>query len=190
MSLQTTASVGVSWNKIFAKLGSDMKKPDATTVILQDNFREVVWPLPVSELLYVGRATRKKLNSRCVYTIGDLANAELRNLKLLLGVWGETLYHFANGLDTASVRRTREENIIKSVGNSTTAVRDLVNEDDVKMILYVLAESVAARLRTHGLKCKTVAIYARDKDLFSAECQGKLLIYLNVTLGIRNQFVV
>jgi len=151
-----------------------MKKPDATTVITEENFRDKVWPLPVGELLYVGRSTGQKLNNRGIYTIGDLANRDVRNLRLLLGVWGETLWSFANGLDDAPVRKNGEESIVKSVGNSTTTVRDLVNNTDVKLIIYVLAESVAARLRKHGLKCKTVAIHVRDKELCSFERQGKL----------------
>lgn len=171
-----TASVGVSWNKIFAKLGSDMKKPDATTVITEDNFRELVWPLPVGELLYVGRSTRKKLQNRAILTIGDLAQRDVHSLRLLLGVWGETLHTFANGLDSSPVRQVGEESVIKSVGNSTTAVRDLLNIEDVKMLVYVLSESVAARLRRHGLKCKTVAISVRDNELFHFDRQAKLTV--------------
>ena len=169
-----TASVGVSWNKIFAKLGSDMKKPDATTVITEENFRDIVWPLPVEELLYVGRSTKNKLNNRAVFTIGDLAARDVQLLKLTLGVWGETLWTFANGLDAAPVAQSGEESFIKSVGNSTTTPRDLVNIEDVKMIVFVLAESVAARLRRHGLKCRTVAVHIRNNELFSFERQGKL----------------
>ncbi len=172
--LGITASAGVSFNKIFAKLGSDMKKPDATTVITADNFREKVWTLPVEELLYVGRATQRKLNSRMIYTIGDLANADPKTLRLLLGVWGEMLWHFANGRDTSPVRLSGEESIVKSIGNSTTAYRDLVNANDVKLVFYVLAESVAARLRQHGVKCRTVAISLRNTELFSFERQGQL----------------
>jgi len=172
--LGVTGSVGVSFNKIFAKLGSDMKKPDATTVITAENFREVVWPLPVGELLYVGRSTQRKLENRAVFTIGDLAGRDIRLLKLLLGVWGETLWHFANGLDESPVRQVGEASFIKSVGNSTTTPRDLVNDEDVKLIIFVLAESVAARLRRHGLKCTTVAIHVRNTELLTFERQGKL----------------
>ncbi|QJW47308.1 DNA polymerase IV [bacterium BFN5] len=172
--LGLTGSVGVSFNKIFAKLGSDMKKPDATTVITEDNYKQLVWPLPVGELLYVGRSTRRKLQSRAMFTIGDLAKRDIKSLRLLLGVWGETLWHFANGLDSAPVRLYGEESIVKSVGNSTTTPRDLLNLDDVKLIIYVLAESVAARLRAHGLKCTTVSISVRDKELQSFERQCKL----------------
>ena len=168
-----TGSVGVSWNKIFAKLGSDMKKPNATTVITEDNFHQNVWPLPVGELLYVGSSTRRKLENRAIYTIGDLAKRDVHDLKLMLGVWGETLHCFANGLDSAPVRQSGEESIVKSVGNSTTTVRDLINNEDVKLIIYVLAESVAARLRKHGLKCKTISISVRGNDLLSFDRQGK-----------------
>ena len=169
-----TGSVGVSYNKIFAKLGSDMKKPDATTVITEANFRQIVWPLPVGDLLYVGRATNRKLANRAIFTIGDLAKRDAYDLKLMLGVWGETLHNFANGLDSAPVRQLGEESIVKSVGNSTTTARDLINNVDVKLIFYVLAESVASRLRKHGLKCKTVSISIRGNDLISFERQGKV----------------
>jgi DNA polymerase-4 len=151
-----------------------MQKPNATTIITEDNFRECVWPLPVGELLYVGRSTRCKLQNRAIYTIGDLANRDIKSLRLLLGIWGETLHSFANRLDSAPVRLTGESSIIKSVGNSTTTPRDLVNNQDVKLILYVLAESVAARLRKHGFKCRTVSISVRGNDLISFERQGKL----------------
>jgi DNA polymerase-4 len=174
--LGVTVSVGVSFNKIFAKLGSDLKKPDAMTVINEDNFRQVVWLLPAGELLYVGKSTQRKLRNRGIYTIGDLANTDQHSLKLLLGIWGETLWQFANGLDSAPVRHSGEENIVKSVGNSTTTARDLINDEDVKLIIYVLAESVAARLRAHGLKCETVSISVRDNELSTFDRQAKLLV--------------
>ena len=134
----------------------------------------MVWPLPVEELLYVGRSTKNKLNNRAVFTIGDLAARDVHLLKLTLGIWGETLWTFANGLDAAPVAQSGEESFVKSVGNSTTTPRDLVNIEDVKMIVYVLAESVAARLRRHGLKCRTVAVHIRNNELYSFERQGKL----------------
>lgn len=173
--LGLTGSVGVSWNKIFAKLGSDMKKTDGTTVITQENFRQTVWPLPVDDLLYVGRSTKGKLENRAIYTIGDLGKRDVNDLKLILGVWGETLWYFANGLDSASVRQTSEESCVKSVSNSTTTPRDLMNHEDVKLIIYMLAESVAARLRKHGLKCKIIVISIRDNDLMSFDRQGKVI---------------
>lgn len=172
--LGVTGSAGVSFNKIFAKLGSDLRKPDATTIISEDNYRDVTWSLPVGDLLYVGKSTRRKLENRAVFTIGDLAKRDIHSLRLLLGVWGETLWHFANGMDSTPVRRSGEESLIKSIGNSTTTARDLVQNEDVKLIVYVMAESVAARLREHGMKCKTVAISVRDTGLFSFERQAQL----------------
>jgi DNA polymerase IV len=172
--LGITASVGVSFNKIFSKLGSDMKKPDATTVISMLNYKEKVWPLPVQELLYVGRATHRELAHRNINTIGDLA---LHNVKYLIphfGKWGEVLHDFANGRDYSQVANFGEESIIKSIGNSTTTPRDLICSQDVRMVFYVLAESVAARLREHGFVCRTVQIHIRDTGLISFERQGKL----------------
>ena len=172
--LGVTVSVGVSFNKIFAKLGSDMKKPDATTVITRENFHEMVWPLPVSELLFVGRATAKKLNQIGIRTIGQLAHMDDKLIKHYLGKNGLMLHHFAKGYDISPVAGAEEDPYIKSVGNSTTAPRDLVSANDIKITLYLLAESVAERLREQGLKCLTIQVSIRDKDLSFYEQQGQL----------------
>lgn len=172
--LGVSVSVGVSFNKIFAKLGSDMKKPDATTVIESSRFKEIVWPLPVKELLYVGRATHNKLKRKGVLTIGDLANTNPENLRFWLGKMGVVLWQFANGLDTSPVSNIGAKSLIKTVGNSTTAPRDLVTDDDIKITLMVLSESVSARLREYGFICRTVQIGIRDNDLNWIERQGKL----------------
>ena len=172
--LGITASIGVSFNKIFAKLGSDMKKPDAVTVIPHDKFKDIVWPLPISELLYVGRSTQRKLNSRGVLTIGDLANYPVEYLVSMLGKWGEILSLFANGKDTAPVRKLNESSAVKSIGNGTTSPRDLLDNQDVKLVFTVLAESVAARLRDYGLKCTGVQIHLRDNKLYSITRQKKI----------------
>ncbi len=167
-----TVSIGVSFNKIFAKLGSDIKKPDAITQISKQNYRNVVWPLPAQELLYVGRATRRKLNAYGIMTIGDIANSSEKFLYSILGKWGNTLWCFANGLDESKVSRYDETSIVKSVGNSTTTPRDMICNDDVKMVFFSLCESVAARMREQGLKGSTLQIYIRDCDLSSFERQG------------------
>lgn len=172
--LGVTASVGVSYNKIFAKLGSDMKKPDATTVISEDKFKEMVWPLSVSDLLYVGRATYHKLKRYGIETIGDLARANQKLLQYLFGKNGNMLWLFANGLDTSPVSDIGAKSLIRSVGNSTTAPRDLVTEEDIKITLYVLCESVSSRMREYGFVCRTVQIGIRDNKLQSYERQGKL----------------
>ena len=172
--LGITVSIGVSFNKIFAKLGSDYKKPDAITRIGSDNFKEIAWGLPVGDLLFAGRSTTRKLNSYGIYTIGDLANSDVKFLKSVFGKNGDTLYRFANGLDDAPVKHKDEIRDVKSVGNSTTTPRDLVNEKDVGAVMRVLSESVAERLREKGLKGKTVTIYVRDTELHSFSRQKKL----------------
>lgn len=185
--LGITSSIGVSYNKIFAKLGSDMKKPDATTVITRNDFKQKVWPLPVSDLLYVGRSTTKKLINIGIYTIGDLANLNLSFLKKLLGKWGETLWSFANGLDTVSVMKTDQHSTIKGIGNSMTTPRDLVNNEDVKLLLYVLSESVSERLRKHNFKGNTIQVHIRDKELNSIDRQAKLKFSSCVTSDIAHK---
>ena len=172
--LGLTVSVGVSFNKVFAKLGSDLKKPDATTVIGPEDFRHKVWELPVGELLYVGPATTAKLAKYGIHTIGQLAAADVGFLYWLLGKNGVMLHEFANGRDTSSVRPYHRLPPIKTVGNSTTAPRDLVNDDDVKITLLALAESVAARLREQGSLCRTVQLGIRDNELWSYERQARL----------------
>lgn len=178
--LGVTASVGVSYNKIFAKLGSDLRKPDATTVILQDQFQQMIWPLPVSELLYVGRATLSKLKRYGIRTIGELASTDRKFLRMLLGQNGETLWTFANGLDTSVVSNINTKSIVKSIGNSTTTPRDLISPEDIKITLYVLCESVSARMREYGFVCRTVRLSIRDSGLKTYERQGPL-IYPNRT---------
>lgn len=172
--LGVTASVGVSFNKIFAKLGSDLRKPDATTVIPQDHFHEIVWPLPACDLLYVGKATDRKLQRYGIHTIGDLACTERKILKSIFGVNGELLWAFANGLDTSPVSKANAPIPVKSIGNSTTTPRNLTSEEDVRIILYVLAESVAERLRDSHTLCDTVQVHFRDASLDSYERQCKL----------------
>jgi DNA polymerase-4 len=164
--LGVTISVGVSYNKIFAKLGSDIKKPDATTVITKNNYREIVWPLPAEDLLGVGRATKRKLSNYCIITIGDIANSDPNFLKSFLGKWGLYLHTYANGNDSSSVAELGDESIVKSVGNSTTCPRDLECDDDAHIVFQNLAESVASRMREHGLQAKTVEVSLRNNELF------------------------
>ena len=172
--LGITVSVGVSFNKVFAKLGSDLKKPDAVTVIPPDAFQEKVWGLPVGELLFVGPATRRKLGEMNVRTIGDLARMDAELLRGRLGKPGLTLKAYASGLDTSPVMPAQANAVIKSVGNSTTPPHDLQNTDDARCLYYLLAESVAARLRQEGLRAKCVAISARDTELVTRSCQQTL----------------
>ena len=169
-----TVSIGVSFNKVFAKLGSDMRKPDATTVITPDNFRAKVWPLPSDELLYVGRATKKRLAGLNLHTIGDLAQAPDELLHSLLGKNGRMLQRFARGQDEEPVLCAEDADEIKSIGNSTTTPHDLCDEEEAKAVLYLLADSVAARLRTHRFACRTVSVWMRDSELNSQGRQCRL----------------
>ncbi len=174
--LGITISVGVSFNKIFAKLGSEMRKPDATTVITRENFREKIWPLPAEDLLFVGRATKRRLNELGLYTIGDIANSQLGLLRTALGKNGETLWHNARGDDQAPILQMDEADDIKSVGNSTTPPHDIASRDDARAIIYLLSDSVAARLRSHHLNCRTVSVWMRDTELKSFERQCRLTL--------------
>ena len=169
-----TISVGVSFNKVFAKLGSDYKKPDAVTVISPENYREIVWNLPVEEMLFVGRATKFKLNRVGIRTIGELASVSEDYLITLFGKNGSILYNFANGTEMSPVKRITECDVIKSIGHSTTTPRDMTNISDVNLIFNLLAEQVCRRLRSHSMKCNVVQIYLRDTNLFGFERQMKL----------------
>lgn len=179
--LGLTVSVGVSYNKIFAKLGSDMKKPDAVTVIRRDDYREMTWSLPVEDLLYVGRATRRKLADVNVLTIGALANADTDMLAYKLGKNGLVLKAFANGLDQSPVMHVDYRMAIKSVGNSTTLPYDLETVEDARCVYYLLAESVAARLRENGFRARCVSISARTTELSTGSCQRTLAHTTNLT---------
>lgn len=179
--LGITVSIGVSFNKIFAKLGSDYKKPDAITTMYEDEFKSKAWALPVSDLLYVGRSTNQKLARFGIKTIGDLARTDEHLLMSQLGKMGGILWAFANGYDDSPVKMEHTHAPIKSIGNSTTTPRDLENDEDVKIVLYILAESVATRLRDNGFKCRVVEISVRDNELYSFTRQHKIDHATNIT---------
>lgn len=179
--LGVTVSIGVSWNKIFAKLGSDYKKPDAITEFSRENYKSLVWNLPAGDLIYVGRSTNKKLQTLGLKTIGELANMEPAILESRLGKMGLVLHTFANGWDETPVCVEGYQAPIKSIGNSTTTPRDLVNDLDVKIILMALSESVASRLRENGFQCKVIEISIRDNELYHFSRQCKLKRPTNIT---------
>lgn len=174
--LGITASIGVADNKITAKLGSDYKKPDAITRIETDNYKEMAYPLPVRDLLYVGPATERKLNSLGIHTIGQLAQCPVNCLTYKLGKMGAVLHTFANGRDPSPVKCADYAATVKSVGNSATTPRDLVREEDVHLMLYLLAESVATRMRDLAARCMVVELYVRDTGLVSLTRQRKLAV--------------
>jgi DNA polymerase-4 len=182
--LGLTVSVGVSWNKIFAKLGSDMKKPDAITTITREDYREKVWPLPIEDLLYVGRATGRKLRDVCIRTIGDLAMAREDFLVRRLGKAGSMLYGYANGYDLSPVQREDYAAPIKSIGNSTTTYRDMTCDEDVRLVLFALSESVGARFRENAFEGSVVEVSVRDSELSHFTRQRKLEKATNITSEI------
>ena len=168
-----TISVGVSFNKVFAKLGSDYKKPDATTVISRENYKEIVYPLPVGDLLFVGRRTREALSKLHIETIGDLAESDENKLIKILGKQGETIFRYARGEDNSPVDPHANDEV-KSVGNGMTFKRDLYGEKDILCGISHLSESIAVRMRKKGVKCTVVQVTIKDPDLHSIQRQEKL----------------
>jgi DNA polymerase-4 len=174
--LGLTVSIGVSFNKIFAKLGSDMKKPDAVTVISEENYKDKIWALPASDLLYCGPATTRKLASYGIYTIGEVAKTDPDFLKRLLGVNGLALWTFANGQDQSRVMADGYEAPIKSIGHGVTCISDLLDEEEVWKVILDLSQDVGHRLRANGFLAKGIQIFVRDNDLYGYEYQMKLEI--------------
>ena len=172
--LGLTVSIGVSYNKIFAKLGSDMKKPDAITEITKANFKEKVWPLPASDMIYVGPATMRKLAAYGVTTIGELAALDPAFLKGLLGVNGVALWTFANGADQSRVMQQGFVSPVKSIGHGITCVSDLLNEQEVWKVILELSQDIGHKLRVHELAARTVQVFVRGNNLSGSQFQCKL----------------
>jgi DNA polymerase-4 len=160
-SLGLSASVGVSFNYVFSKLGSDYRKPNGTTVITKDNFRQIVWPLPSKELLFVGTYRQKVLAGAGINTIGDIARAKPENLVKLLGKVGYDLWCFANGDD----RNFKPNNdTIGSIGNTITPPADLKTDEEASAVIYLLVSAISARLMKHGLKTRCISVCTRDSN--------------------------
>ncbi|MBQ7323590.1 MAG: DNA polymerase IV [Clostridia bacterium] len=173
--LNLTVSIGVSFNKVFEKFSSELKKPDAVTEVSRQNYRQVVWPLPVSELLLVGRSTAETLHKIGVYTIGDLARADEELVIRFLGKRGRQVCVYARGEDEEPVHWEKKKEDVKSIGNSTTLPKDITNREEIKRWFYVLSESVAARLRDADVgRANTVHIVVRNEHLEDTTCQKKV----------------
>ena len=173
--LGLTVSVGVSFNKVFAKLASELKKPDAVTEISEENYREIVWRLPVTDLLFVGKSTAQTLRDLGVHTIGDLARADEAMLSRFLGKRGRQLRVYARGEDDEPVRWEKKKEDLKSIGNSMTLPKDITDREEVKRWFYALAESVSARLRAADVgRASTVHIVVRNEKLEDSTCQKKV----------------
>ena len=172
--LGLTVSIGVSFNKIFAKLGSDMKKPDAITEVRQDNFKERIWPLDAAELLYVGRSTENKLAQYGIRTIGDVAKASPETLQHMLGINGIKLWRYANGTDTSRVMHKDFVSPVKSIGHGITCNADLHSEDEVWKVILDLSQDIGHRLRCYGLSARGVRVCVRDNELGYEIAQAQL----------------
>ena len=183
--LGMTVSIGVSYNKVFAKLGSDLKKPDATTVISKENFKSIVHPLPVGDLLFVGRSTKEKLYHHGIFTIGQLAQTDPIFLRRLLGKMGIMLHQYAIGAEGASAILT-ETAPIKSVSNSVTTDHDITTKDEIHIQMMMLAEHVASRLRIRGLEGTLITLFVRDNCFGSITRQRPLAIPTNNATEILN----
>lgn len=169
-----TVSIGVSFNKIFAKLGSDMKKPDAITCIEKEKFKEIVWPLPVSDLIYVGRATANRLAKYNIHTIGELAATDIRYLEAWFGKNGVMLRQFANGLDNSEVSSFGYSPPPKSVGHGITCVSDLLTADEVWKVIFELTQNISHSLRSNGFFAAGVSLTIRNSVLEFMEYQKQL----------------
>ena len=172
--LGLTLSVGVSFNKVFAKLGSDYRKPDATTVISPENWQEMVWPLPVGSLLFAGPAAQRTLGQYGLHTIGQLAGADSALPQELLGKLGYQLWRYANGRDDAPVRPQHIREPVKSVGNSSTFPENLTTREAVRRGTALLCDSVATRLRQQGLYCRCLQVGLRDPAFHNISRQKHL----------------
>ena len=172
--LGLTVSIGVSYNKIFAKLGSDMKKPDAITEIRRDTYKDMVWPLAADEMIYCGRATKAKLGNYGIRTIGDIAQTDPDFLKRLLGVNGLALWRYANGTDQSRVMHRDFVSPVKSIGHGITCVADLEDEEEVWKVILALSQDIGHRLRIHELSARGVQVAVRGNDLLGAQFQCKL----------------
>ena len=182
--LGITISVGISFNKVFAKLGSDYKKPDATTQITRENFRSMVWPLPVGDLLFVGHAAQKIFHRFHITTIGELAAFDRSALFTMLGKNGVQLHDFANGLDSAPVAPAGLYTPPKSVGNGLTFPKNLQTPQEIRAGITMLSDQVAVRLRSHKLKCCAVSLSVRDPDFHDISRQKQLSTPTNLSREI------
>lgn len=180
--LGLTVSMGLSFNKVFAKLGSDLDKKQGLAVITRDNFKDMVFPLPVADILYIGKATSSQLNERNIYTLGDLALSSKEYIKSFLGKNGEMVWLFANGYDTLSVNSSQQ--VIKSVGNGITAKHDIHTIEEAKIVLSMLAESVAKRLRQSNKLGSVISIGMRYKDLQGLSRQKRVDTPTNIAQEI------
>ncbi|MCQ2550866.1 MAG: DNA polymerase IV [Clostridia bacterium] len=182
--LGLTLSAGVSYNKIFAKMGSEYKKPDATTVITRENYKSIIWPQDVGDMFFVGKATAAKLKSMGIMTIGDMAITPRTTLISMLGKQGGMLYDYVNGLEDSPVHHYSHREPVKSVGNGITFRRNLEGLEDIKTALSALSDTVSSRLRKYALKAGGIKVDIKDPNFTTISRQKQLDVATNSTLDV------
>ena len=180
-----TISVGVSFNKIFAKMGSDYRKPDATTIINRENFKKLLYSLPAGDMFMVGRKTAEKLRNIGVFTIGDIASTDERTLKRILGENGRILWQSVNGFDYSRVNSFDYKQAYKSIGNGVTFKRDLMNQKDIRTCVFFLCDKVAARLRKNNVECSAVQVGIKDTNMHSINRSVQLQSPTDLSFDLR-----
>jgi len=185
--LGITVSVGVSYNKVFAKMGSDYKKPDAVTEITVENFKSMLYPLDVGDMFMVGRNTAEDLNRIGIYTIGELASTPIHILRNKLGKLGETIHSYANGYDISPVYDSLRADMPKSVGNGKTFSHDLATLEEIGKGIMELSDEVSERLRKYGLKCGTIQVSVKNTSFKTVSKQKNLKTVLDTRLDIYNE---
>ena len=179
--LGLTLSAGVSFNKVFAKMGSEYKKPDATTEITRDNYKELLWPLDASELFFVGKASAQKLKTLGIKTIGDIAASSPEALSAILGKQGRVMWEHANGIDDSPVMHYSHREKIKSVGNGSTFKRNITTENDVKIAVTALSDTVTSRLRKYNMKAGGIKVDLKNPDFKVISKQKQLFVPSNLS---------
>lgn len=179
--LGLTLSAGVSFNKVFAKMGSEYKKPDATTEITRENYKELLWPLDASELFFVGKASAQKLKTLGIKTIGDIAASSPEALSAILGKQGRVMWEHANGIDDSPVMHYSHREKIKSVGNGSTFKRNITTENDVKIAVTALSDTVTSRLRKYNMKAGGIKVDIKDPDFKVMSKQRQLFAPTNIS---------
>ncbi len=172
--LGITVSIGISYNKVFAKLASDYQKYDSITIINRHNKKLIVDPLPVKDLLYIGNSTARKLEALGIKTIGDLANTDYNFLIKKFGKVGGVLFSYANGYEASEVARINTKSQVKSIGNSSTTSSDMLNYQDIYLVLNVLSQSVASRLKQQNLVGRCISVSVRTNNLEVSSFQTTL----------------
>jgi DNA polymerase-4 len=184
-----TLSCGISDNKVFAKIGSDLRKPDSCVVITRENYQDIVWKLPTDKLLFINAKMKKYLECMKIYTIGDIANERVDKLEYIFKKWGTYMYKYAHGNVYSPVKHKDYVRPNKSISSSMTTIRDMTTIDDVRRVIYAKCEILASILRKHQTKCRTVKIAIREYDLKYCERQGKLIMPSFVTGHIAERAV-